>query len=731
MAKSKNTHTDISEAYIPDDIFNFDQDLKLRDEYVSIHAVNPFVQYLSSPRGYMMAQHLAQSLTIMNGDEKIIQTGLEKQLGENTFSKKIERDCVVHKIIKRYESVSDSGIDKEVEKLLLIEYLDDNTLDYITVPTYFCAQQEFGFEYVQNREILDNIRVGNKLEEGTILADSPTKTKNSGYKVGVNANVALLTLKEVAEDGIIISEKLADRMTFCMYEKRVVECGSESFPLNMYGDVDNYKPFPNIGEQINEDGIVIALRGYDPALSPALTSRKDTMRFDPTFDKPVCVRGPGKEIMVNGYKKLTSVVEDIRVYKSPKYKKDVYKGTADVLDKYADSLRDYYEQIIQLYEKLANNHYAKFKNYELPITPRLHRLIIEAYAIVNPGSKQRISLSFKNDPLDLYRIEFIIKHYVKPDTMGFKLSDFYGSKGIIVGVKKEEEMPWVESPDGQIVRADVIMDPGSVISRMNPGRLYEQYINGSSRRAQYIITQAMGGKKLKNKYTDKEIEQGWKLLLDYLSIFETEQIDSYRTINSREEKLDILLECIFQEVHVYYKMESKKKAYTIVRDLEGTIFAPIRAKAHIPNEDGTVSVTKKDVLISPIYMILLAKTADVFLSVASAKTNHYGIPIKVNNTNADNMHYKASPTKNQSETEERVYCSYAGREAVIELKDRANSIETHKHMYKNILEADSPTNMQSFVDREVQPFGTDNSMELINYIFNAAGISIDFVPETR
>lgn len=729
MAKTKD-HTSIEHLEVPKDLFNYDPDLELKDVYISIHALNPFVPNLSSPRGYMMGQHLSQSLTIMNGDEKIIQTGLEKQLGDNTFSKRTEDDTYIHKIIKRYESVSSAGVDKEVERLFIVEKLSTGEIDYINVPTYYCTHQRFGFEYRWNTELIDNLRKGVTLEKGTILADSPTKTKNSGYKVGVNANVALMTLKEVAEDGVVISTDLAEKLAFCSYEKRVVEFGTDRFPLNLYGDEKTYKPFPEIGEKINQDGVVMALRDYDTLLSPALTSVKDTMNFDPTFDKPICVRGPGKEIKVQGKTYVTSVVEDIKVYKSPKFQKDVYKGTADNVDKYAESLRRYYEEIIQIYERLLQNHYVKFKNYDLPLTPRFHRLVIEAYAIVNPNSKSKINFTFKNVPIDLYRIEFVIKHIIIPDVPGFKLSDFYGSKGVIVHLKKPEEMPYIKTPDGQLIRADIIMDPGSVISRMNPGRLYEQYFNGSSRRCQYLIQQAMGGKKLKSKYTDKEIDAGWKLLLEFISVFETEQIDYYAKLRSKEDKLEILLECIFQEVHIYYKMESKKKPIEIVRDMERTIFKPVRMQAYIPT-NGKEVLTNKDILIAPIYTILLAKTADEYLSVASAKTNHYGLPIKVNNVGADYLHYKNSPTKILSETETRLFAAYVGRQGLIEIKDRANSIETHKHMYANILNAPKPTNVDSLVDRSVQPYGTDNSMELIDYIFNAAGLSIDFVNERR
>lgn len=301
-----------------------------------------------------------------------------------------------------------------------------------------------------------------------------------------------------------------------------------------------------------------------------------------------------------------------------------------------------------------------------------------------------------------------------------------GSKGVIVQVRKSEDMPYITSDDGQLIRADIVMDPGSIISRMNPGRLYEQYFNGSSRRCQFLIRKAMNYPKMKLKYTNAEINKGWSLLLNYISIFETEQITEYSKITSENDKMEILLDCLNTEVFIYYKISSKKEAYRIVADLENSIYAPVKSKAYIV-ENGQVKKTKKEVIIAPIYTILLAKTADAFLSVSSANINHYNIPVKVSANN--DKHYKNSGTKILSETETRLFVAYAGREFLAEIKDRCSSIESHKYMYMTILNADKPSNMEVFIHRDKCPFGNDKSIELLENIFNAGGIKIEFIKE--
>jgi len=345
---------------------NLDERLKINEKLLSIHAINPFITNISSPRAIMMGSHISQMITLPNADERIIQTGLEKQLGENTFSKKLENDSRIINIIKRYSGLDNNSVNTTTELTVIYEDLVTGEIDYINVPNYFSLHQYFGFMYKWNEETLSSITANTILPKDTILADSPSVRENNSYAFGVNANIALLTMPEVAEDGVIISDEMAEKFAYDTIETRVVEFGTDSFALNMYGDEDNYKPFPEIGEKINDDGVVMVLREYDPLLAPSLTSKKDVLEFDPTFDKAIYTKGPGGEII------------DIKVYKSPAFKKELYQGTEEIIDKYAKGLVKYYKDILDTYTKLSKEHYAKFRNSNLPISEKLNKLIIDS-----------------------------------------------------------------------------------------------------------------------------------------------------------------------------------------------------------------------------------------------------------------------------------------------------------------------------------------------------------------
>ncbi len=103
-------------------------------------------------------------------------------------------------------------------------------------------------------------------------------------------------------------------------------------------------------------------------------------------------------------------------------------------------------------------------------------------------------------------MEFVISYDVIVTT-GAKTTDSYGSKGIVVDIWEDEDMP--VDKDGSV--ADVIMDPSSIISRMNAGRLYEQYINGMSRKCRKIVRESVNYKPIEN-CTDSEVEQAYNYI---------------------------------------------------------------------------------------------------------------------------------------------------------------------------------------------------------------------------
>lgn len=760
-------------------IIPIDPDLMIREELIGPHAVNYAVQHNSSARSYMYTAHQSQSVTLIDGDIPIVQTGVDKQLSKHTFGPMIEEDATVMRVVQRYGGISDSYVHEVTEKLFLIlkQELDENnkvvkTLDIVNVPLFHAGyHQNFGFSYVPNTEVLDTIRRGTKLPAGTRLAVSPAVRENGGYALGVNANMLLCTHPDIAEDGVIISESLAKKMRYDVFETKAVEFGSQYLPLNIYGDENEYKPFPEIGEQINSESVLVALRNFkdfgfnkagldeDPLdFSPALLSAKDLRTFDPIFDKCTYVRGPGEDIDIgNGQTVKSGVVIDIVCYKNPKKSSDLYHGVAKIPDKYARSYIKYCEDVLEAYRgacaELEDKEYG-FGNQNIQKSPQLRALIVKAGKIAHEENMRfiksnealmslsrrlkqiketstsnlpnKLGLSNRNEPLDTYRVEFTIKYTITLGK-GHKISDQSGGKGVISDVRPDHLMPYNE-----FGRADIIMDSNSVISRMNMARPYHQEINGASRYCQLKLREMANGVMDTYQLPDTLVEQMFTYLMGLLGKFNTPQFDYYSNADM-DQKREILNICLNEEVYIMQQVSNPKRLYQIVKDIENSEYAPPRRRVHIPalSDDGktiTEFITKDPILISPLYTILICKTADNMLYTSSPNLNNFMFPIPVTASNRDRLPFRNTPTKILSETEGRLYLYYGGREAVAELKDRANSLPTHKALYENLLDAPQPTNIDEVVDRTKTPFGQDSAIKLIRSIFKPIGMDYTYIP---
>jgi len=391
--------------------------VKLRPELTSITAVNPFCNHNSAARSLMLSSHMSQALTLLNGDEKIIQSGIERELGRQTFDKKLVNDSRIISIIPRYKNGIDiNSINHMVDAIVIYEDLKTGEISYLDLPYNSNMHNYFGFRYKWNHDILDKVQHNDVLEAGTVLASSPAVSDNNGYKFGANLNICMMTINETAEDGIVISESTAEKMAIEIFEKRTVEFGTDSFMLNLYGDKDNYKPFPEIGEKIHKSGAIVAVRDYDDELAPALMSAKDICEFNPMFDKVTYVRdGSG-------------VVSDIKVYHTPKSKKEIYSNTDGLVKKYSKALVQYYKDILDVYDNIVDEHKQRYRNDNVKVSPKFTRLLVNAMAITDADivkGDRNIKKIYRNDPMDIYRIEFTIKYRYLPG-VGYKLTDLSG-----------------------------------------------------------------------------------------------------------------------------------------------------------------------------------------------------------------------------------------------------------------------------------------------------------------
>ena len=376
-------------------------------DLMGVCGLNPWDGHDSSSRKQMFSNHVGQALVIKKSTERYCQTGFEREYGKYTFKIKMPVDGTIIKIIDRYKLKEGVGSLKLNPQSIVI-YADNNTYEIgiIDIRNHCSNHQYFGFEYKAQAGV-ENVRVGASIPKDTILYDSPSITESGGYKYGAESNIAFMTHPAVSEDGIMISRDVLDRFSFKTYENRTEEWGSKRFPLNLYGDKDNYKSFPDIGDYVRPDGILVALRSYDKELAAVEQGIEDLTQPDFIFDKITYAAGAGGRIV------------DIKVHHDRQSSRSgTPRGMEHQMEKYDSSRREFYQEIVNEYNKL------KRENERVSITPEFHSLVVEALSVISDEHEKIVKL-YRQAPLDDWRIEFVIEYETTP-TIGFKLTDAHG-----------------------------------------------------------------------------------------------------------------------------------------------------------------------------------------------------------------------------------------------------------------------------------------------------------------
>lgn len=382
---------------------------ELKRELLSSLSLNPFIGTVSSPRAQMFASHLGQKLVIAGGNERYIQTGMEVEYGKYTFSIKMPVDGTIIKTIDRYvQTIGQDSINKNPQTVVIYE--DDKTkeIGIFYIPTFCSFHQYFGFEY-KSWPAMSQLAKGARIAKDTIFANSPAISQAGNYNYGRELNMAFMSVPGASEDGIVISRDVLPEFAFKTYDTRVVEWGSKRFPLNLYGTADNFKAFPEIGERVRDDGLLMALRTYDPKLAPVEQSIYDMMEVDHVFDKATYVNGPG------------GVIADIRVYSAEAGIEDNATEMDKQIIRYQRATHDFHLKIVQEWKRLR-----KDKGETLQISPAFHRQVVESMAFIGEDNESpRVQKLFRKNPIDDYRIEFIIEYNNIPRD-GFKFTDTHG-----------------------------------------------------------------------------------------------------------------------------------------------------------------------------------------------------------------------------------------------------------------------------------------------------------------
>ena len=665
---------------------------------VDLHAsggMNPWTQHDSGSREQMLGGHLSQALVIEGASTRRCLTGIEREFGRFTFNVKMPCNAEIIKVVEKYpRTLGRRTIAQNPLFSIIFEDVETKCVDILHLPRFHCRHQHFGFSY-KFKQAANRLVPGALIPKDTVLADSPAVDDLGNYRMGTETNVAFMSVPGIIEDGVIISEDYAKRLASHGFESRDASWGEHYYPLNLYGTDEEYKPFPDIGDRIRPDGLLFALRKYDDMLGPIQMTPKALREPDYIFDRLT-------------YAEPNALVVDVDVrHDVRRNPPDTPKGMEPQTERYYQAQALYHQTILDTYNDLKRK-----RRDQLQVTPRFHAAVVEAQGYRPDPTKVKVQQMYQLQPLDDWRVEVTFETEVRP-TVGFKLTDFHGGKGVVCDVWKTEDMPI----DAEGNRADCIMDGDSTIKRMNIGRMYEQYINATSRHVTNQVRAWLATDKSQATY-----QKAWEYLLGYYQIVTPKMYDLI-TGPSYTKSPQAHVEDIVKD-GVYLWIPTDNPVYTpdIITQLMKAY--PIHMGPVVyRGRSGNVVTTKANILIGSLYVMLLEKTSTYDWSgVASAKLQHFGIPARLTRFDKYSTPGRPQPVRISGESEVRLFAATIGGYATADLLDMSNNPVTHKHVVANILRAPNPSNIERVVDRKEVPLGHSRALLHVTHHLQCAGM---------
>lgn len=698
-------------------------DIRLR----GITAFNPLAEYTSSSRGQMQSNAVSQAVVISGAEPNMIQSGAEIEYGKYTNAIIAPHNMKVIAVVPRYTPSQYNGIQFNPETIVIYQTFDNGgrtpLFGMIDVTKHVSNHPKFGFEY-KPTEHASQLRVGHTIPKDTVLYDSPNKDSIGNYSKGINLNTLFSSVEGTGEDSILIAKDVIPKLKMKTVVTRQMELGTTEFPLNLYGDDENYKIMPEIGEYCIPtgeaySGIIMAKREYRPELLPITFTKRTTRIFDSITDTPL--DGDGQEARV----------VDIIVYRQNKTTTAVAPRVLQQLNKYADAYQDFCERVLKEYRKIM----AEYNN-QAQFTDDFDQLIKHCMAITSEPTLDTKSRNIPiqkvgnfNRKLDDYTI-IVTTEYIKDVGPGFKVTNLHGGKGVIADVVEvdPEKMPF-DPVTG--VRADIIIPTESPFNRMNLGAVYEQTIKAAMVELKDWVEYTTGF----NKDTPNLKEQVARLnptlmdeVLEHVGNFYTICSSGHEDIWnswSRQERIIDIYHIIKDKPYLFLPHGNERRLLDVFKTLkeEGYLSNPNRLM-YYNEHTGEMEETVTPQRIGPMYFICLEKTGDDIAAVSTAATQPNGIIVPLTSKDKATQQTRLQATKFPGESEYRIFLGATPTGTAAEIHDRSNNPVTVEAMLNKIYDTDRPTDIDVIVDRDEIPLGANRPLQILRHYLQCNGIEM-------
>ena len=210
-----------------------------------------FPDKISLVRAIMETRHTSQRVVLSYPEVAYLFTGVENEYGErSSWNIKIHGDDYeLMKVFRKFKDYKYSTTCYILRNTRTGKYKCELIFPAINLT------EKYGFAM---NNYMDGYKEHDILPVGTKIAQSTSYVGNN-YCAGKNIRMAYTVLPELTEDALVISDYAAEQLQYNMVDIVDVDIKKDSFLLNKYGRNGEYKPFPDIGEEI-ENNIVCSIR---------------------------------------------------------------------------------------------------------------------------------------------------------------------------------------------------------------------------------------------------------------------------------------------------------------------------------------------------------------------------------------------------------------------------------------------------------------------------------------
>lgn len=220
------------------------------DSFLSLELMVPHVNKTDSGRMNMSNSHILQAITLNNPQIPKIFSRYENMVGSYSPTFKVAKENT--KILK-ITNINGS-------LYYLVEYINSKILDVIVINPTYKFTESYSAKLINH---LVNSKVGDIIKEGDIIFRSTAYDEELNLMIGTNIKTVMIPfLGKTYEDAIVLSEDAVHKFDSTYTTEIEVMINPNELLLNLYGDKDNYKCFPDIGEKVN-GRILLAKRGIN------------------------------------------------------------------------------------------------------------------------------------------------------------------------------------------------------------------------------------------------------------------------------------------------------------------------------------------------------------------------------------------------------------------------------------------------------------------------------------